>query len=184
MSKTRKTGFLAQAIVLICVLMSAASGKERDWQVGRVVDEALRQQLIAVGTVTNTTTTGAASGFGVATTMGTANTVGNTTTLHASTLASGSITMASQSRSYTAIQRVAVRSNELLIVGDKYLYLIMDSRVRIPGAPLMNALSGRKHGCRFIVGEDIRFAQEKGDLWVVDPDGKTCKTSILRQEVK
>jgi hypothetical protein len=40
----------------------------------------------------------------------------------------------------------------------------------------------RKHGCRFIVGEDIRYSQQKGYLWVLDPDDKECKTEIIRQE--
>jgi hypothetical protein len=30
----------------------------------------------------------------------------------------------------------------------------------------------------FIVGEDIRYSQEKGDLWVLDPDGKERKIPL------
>jgi hypothetical protein len=47
----------------------------------------------------------------------------------------------------------------------------------------MNALANRKHGCRFVIGEDIKYAQEKGYLWVLDPDGKECKIPIIRQQV-
>jgi hypothetical protein len=48
----------------------------------------------------------------------------------------------------------------------------------------MNAINNRHHGCRFIVGEDIKYAQEKGYLWVLDPDGRECKIPIMRQQAK
>jgi hypothetical protein len=71
-----------------------------------------------------------------------------------------------------------------MIVADKYFYVIRDTLSYIPGALLGNALANRKHGCRFIVGEDIKYAQEKGYLWVLDPDGKECKIPILRQQLR
>jgi hypothetical protein len=69
-------------------------------------------------------------------------------------------------------------------VTDRYLYIIEDSRSFVPGRPLMNAINNRHHGCRFIVGEDIKYAQEKGYLWILDPDGRECKVPVLRQQVK
>jgi hypothetical protein len=79
---------------------------------------------------------------------------------------------------------MGVRNDELLIVADKYLYVIEDTRTYLPGRPLANALNNRHHGCRYIVGEDVKYSQEKGYLWVLDPDGRECKVPILRQEVK
>jgi len=92
-------------------------------------------------------------------------------------------TARSESVSYTAIQRVAVQTNELLIVTHRYLYVIEDTRRYATGALLLNALANRKHGCRFVIGEDIKYAQEKGYLWVLDPDGKECKIPVIRQQV-
>ncbi len=45
-----------------------------------------------------------------------------------------------------------------------------------------HAIAKRKHGCRFIVGDEVKFWQEKAVLHVVDADGKECKLDILRQE--
>jgi hypothetical protein len=62
--------------------------------------------------------------------------------------------------------------------------VIRDTKSYASGALIRNAIVNRKHGCRFVVGEDIKYVQEKGDLWVLDPDGKECKIPILRQQVK
>jgi hypothetical protein len=43
-------------------------------------------------------------------------------------------------------------------------------------------IANRRHGCRFIVGDNVKYSQEKGDLWVLDADGKEFKVPILRQE--
>jgi hypothetical protein len=98
-------------------------------------------------------------------------------------MSTGSATATGQSTSTTSIRRVAVQTNELLIEGDDYSYVVQDSR-RKGGPILATALANRKHGCRFVVGEDIKYAQEKGDLWVLDADGKECKISILKQVKK
>ena len=76
---------------------------------------------------------------------------------------------------------MTVQTNELLIAGEGYLYVISDDR-RKGGPILSTALHNRHHGCRFIVGEDVKYAQEKGDLYAIDADGKECKTTILRQQ--
>lgn len=34
----------------------------------------------------------------------------------------------------------------------------------------------------FIVGDDIKYWQEKAVLHIVDVDGKQCKVDVLRQE--
>lgn len=174
----------AGIVLLASTVVGIVAAKSREWQLGRVLDSALSRQVYTLGSVTNSSGSATASGIATANTTGSATTAGNTTTLQGATAISGSATSRSQGTSYTAIQREAVQSNELLIVTDKYLYIIEDSRSLVPGRPLMNAINNRHHGCRFIVGEDIKYAQEKSYLWILDPDGRECKVPILRQQVK
>jgi hypothetical protein len=47
---------------------------------------------------------------------------------------------------------------------------------------LTRALANRKHGCRYIVGNAIQYAQEKNILYVRDTDGKEGELDIVRQE--
>jgi hypothetical protein len=167
-----------------CTLTLAAfAAKDRDWQVGRVLDSAMSRSVYETGTVTHTSGAATAYGSATANTTGSASTIGNVTTLQSSTAMSGMATARSESVSSTAIQRVAVQTNELLLVTHRYLYVIEDTRSYATGRLLMNALANRKHGCRFVVGEDIQYVQEKGYLWVLDPDGKECKIPIVRQQV-
>ena len=76
---------------------------------------------------------------------------------------------------------MTVRDTELLIVGTDYAYVIEDPYAT-SGPLLRRAITNRKHGCRFIIGEDIKYVQEKGKLVVLDPDGKECKLDIVKQE--
>jgi hypothetical protein len=184
MSILGKSLRIAAVALLTCMSVAVVAAKDRAWQLGRVLDSALSRQIVTLGSVTNTSGTTTASGVAVGNTAGTATTVGNTTTLQGTTAINGSATASSQSTSYTAIQRAAVQNNELLIVTDRYLYVIEDSRSYMPGRPLMNAINNRHHGCRYIVGEDIKYAQEKGYLWILDPDGRECKVPIVRQQAK
>jgi hypothetical protein len=163
----------ALTVLSSCILTWAAfAAKDRDWQIGRVLDSAMSRSVYDTGTITHTSGTATASGNATANTTGSALTIGNLTTLQSSTAMSGTATARNESVSSTAIQRVAVQTNELLIVTHRYLYVIDDTRSFATGRPLMNALANRKHGCRFVIGEDIKYAQEKGYLWVLDPDGK------------
>jgi hypothetical protein len=78
-----------------------------------------------------------------------------------------------------------IRDTQLLILGIDFAYVIEDTRVS--GATSLagiaeRAVSNRHHGCRFIVGDNIQYWQEKGFLHVYDVDGKECKVEILRQE--
>jgi hypothetical protein len=182
--KRIKISRLIGALFLSYALAAFGATNERDWKVGRVLDSALSGAFFVTGSVTNTTGTATAFGSGMANTTGSATTLGNTTTLNTNTALSGTVTASGRSTSSTAITGVAVQTNELMIVADKYFYVVRDTRSYIPGALLRNALANRKHGCRFIVGEDIKYAQEKGYLWVLDPDGKECKIPILRQQVR
>jgi len=54
-----------------------------------------------------------------------------------------------------------------VITGGKYAYTILDQQ---------------KHGRRFIIGDDVKYAQDKRKLYVLDADGKECKLDIIRQE--
>jgi hypothetical protein len=139
----------------------AAAKKERDWKTGHVMDSSSSQENYVAGAVTNTS--------GRAT--GSATTTGGMT----------NSTATGHSTSTTSVQRVFIKTNELLIVGDGYSYVIEDS-VRTHVYLLAKKLANHNHGCRFIVNEDIKYSQEKGDLWVLDADGKECKTAIIRQE--
>ena len=78
-----------------------------------------------------------------------------------------------------------ISDTQLMILGDEFAYIIEDTRVS--GATSLiglagRAVSNRHHGCRFIVGDDIRYWQEKATLHVLDTDGKECKAEVLRQE--
>ncbi len=145
--------------MFIFTLLLCGADKQRVWKTGKVLDSATSQSTYATGAITNTNAT--------ATAIGTADTA----------------TATGHSTSTTSIQHVTVRENELLIAGEDYVYLISDDR-RKGGPILATALHNRHHGCRFVVGEDIKYSQDKGDLYVIDADQKECKTAILRQEKK
>jgi hypothetical protein len=131
-------------------------------ETGKVLDSSSTQSTYVTGSTTNTSTdvggTVSPDYGGGSTVNARANSTGN-----------------------MIVHRVSVQTNELLIAGDTYLYVICDER-RKGGPILSTALHNRHHGCRFIVGEDIRYAQEMGDLYVIDADGNECKTPILPKQ--
>jgi len=176
-----------KVIPIVCMLAIASPAfcaqKERAWKVGRVLDSAMSQATYVTGAFTNTSGSATTVGNSTATTTGSATMLGHTANFGSTTNTSGIATTSAHSTSTTMLQHVTVQTNELVVVGDDYLYIIQDTRRK--GGPLLaTALANRKHGCRFIVGEDIKYSQEKGDIWVIDPDGKECKETILRQEKK
>jgi hypothetical protein len=78
-----------------------------------------------------------------------------------------------------------IRDSDLMILGNEFAYVIEDTRVsgRTSLVGLTEcAIANRHHGCRFIVGDEVKYYQEKAVLHVIDVDGKECKTDILRQE--
>jgi len=79
----------------------------------------------------------------------------------------------------TTIQRTTIRDTDVTIVGTEYMYVAEDSDATTPGT--IKVLN-RKHGCQYIIGEDIRYVQEKSKLLVLDANGKQCKLDIVRQE--
>jgi predicted nucleic acid-binding Zn finger protein len=79
------------------------------------------------------------------------------------------------------LNSVTIKSTQLRIVGKDYDYLIDDTTSAQSGL-LTRSIANRKHGCRFVVGDEVKYAQEKDKMYVVDTDGKECKLDILRQE--
>jgi hypothetical protein len=78
-----------------------------------------------------------------------------------------------------------INDTQLMILGDEFAYVIEDTRVSGSTSLLGlagRAVSNRHHGCRFIVGDDIKYWQERAILHVLDTDGKECKAEVLRQE--
>jgi hypothetical protein len=142
-------------LLLLLVLPTLLSGaKNHDWKTGRVLDSATAKTYVASGATTNSTAT----------------TQGNTT----------------DGTSHTTIQTMAIRDTQLLVVSDEFAYIINDTRTQggfssVSGA-IGHAISGRHHGCRFIVGDSVKFYQDKAILHVIDVDGKECKAEVLRQE--
>ena len=83
-------------------------------------------------------------------------------------------------------QSMTIRDTQLVIAGDEFAYVIEDTRTQggfstVHGA-IIHAVVSRHHGCRFIVGDSVKFFQEKAVLRVIDADGKECKAEVLRQE--
>ncbi|HEV3333192.1 MAG TPA: hypothetical protein VG096_19530 [Bryobacteraceae bacterium] len=126
----------ALALLLAGAATARAAHKERDWKTGHVLDSAVDWHTYVTGTTTNTT--------GTATT----NTIGDT----------GISTTTGNADSSTTVQTRTVRTDKLLIVGVGYVYTVADSASS--GAGLLGAgvarIANRHHGCRFIVGEDVR----------------------------
>ena len=85
----------------------------------------------------------------------------------------------------TAEATPTIRDTQLMILGDDFAYVIEDSRAS--GATSLlgltaRTISNRHHGCRFIVGDNVKYSQQKAILHILDVDGKQCKAEVLRQE--
>ena len=154
-------------ILLLAIAVFAFAAKQRDWKTGRVTDAESYRRTYASGGTSQSTTTG---------TVGPDYGAGSTVSATTSTT--------------NRVEHTQVRTSLVLIVGERYVYYVEDSTTR--GGPtegsygagyqLGRMMRNRKHGCRFVVGEDVKYAQEKGTLYVVDADGKECSLGILRQE--
>ena len=80
-----------------------------------------------------------------------------------------------------------IRSTQLLILGTEFTFVVDRSSLRTwrgkPGLILGSAVASMTHrSCRFIIGDPIKYSQVKGQLYVLDPDGRQCKLEIVRQE--
>jgi hypothetical protein len=141
-------------VLLIALPALLLGAKDQDWKTGKVLDSATAKTYVQTGATTNTTVTPS----------------GNS----------------ADATSRTTIQNMAIRDTQLAIVSDDFAYVVEDTRTQsgfstVHGA-IIHAVSGRHHGCRFIVGDSVKFYQEKAILHVIDADGKECKTEVLRQE--
>ena len=80
---------------------------------------------------------------------------------------------------------MTLTETQILIVGNDFSYVASATKRDTGGMPIGTALISKavNHGaCRYIVGDPIQYAQEKGTLYVKDADGKECKLEIARQE--
>jgi hypothetical protein len=137
-------------------------GETHVWKTGKVLDSQSTRRLMETGMSSTATTNGAVTG------TNTDNTVNATTTTN------------------SHVHYMAIQDTQLLIAGDGYSYVVDDSVAKSVGLPthaiVTRSIMNRKHGCRFIIGDDVRYAQEKSKLFVLDADGKECKLDIVRQE--
>jgi len=141
------------ALLFICAVCSWAATP--DWKIGKVLDSTAAKTYFETGS------TSEASG----------------------TIIGGDLEVSSK----TKVQTRTILATQLLIVGAEFAYTINDTRVRNSGGGILpdligNSVANRHHGCRFIVGDNVKYYQEKAELHVIDADGKECKTEILRQE--
>jgi hypothetical protein len=153
----------------------------REYKPARVLDSSMSQASYVTGAVTN----GYASGTTSSTTNGTFNSLATGPIQSGSLQATSTGTINARSSSTTSLQYVTVQTNELLLVGDKYFYVIADSTQKgntLLAYAVTNRVVNRKHGCRFIVGEETMYSQEKGKLHIIDVDGRECNVPIIRQQ--
>lgn len=152
------------AILFSFVSISRADKKPREWKVARVLDAAMKKA--ADVTVSNTQAQASANAT-VYGNSGTANGQGSSTTT--------TVTRPTQTR-------------EVFIAGTDYVYTVEDpSGPSKTGAVIAGLFGGnsntaRRRVCRFVIGEDIKYWQDKGTLHIIDADGRPCEQVILRQE--
>jgi hypothetical protein len=143
---------ITAAAILFTLTAYAAKDIDRVWKTGTVLDSQSAKTFVETGTSTQARATVTTYGFG-------ANATGS---------------------SETQINRIAVKDTQLLIVTEEFLYVVQESTVK--GAGLVGMIANRKHGCRVIVNDPIRYSQERSALYLMDPDNKVCKMEIVRQE--
>ena len=153
--------FLVAALIVPAV--PAIAAKDRDWKLGRVLDSSSSKTTLATGSTSNTTSAGNA----------TANATGTTTTAGGTSFGNATVTASGQSQetTTTVIHHMTIRDTELVVVGQDYAYVIEDPYV-VSGPLLRRAISNHKHGCRFIIGEEIK---------ICPGEGKTNRTGPGRQ---
>jgi uncharacterized protein len=84
------------------------------------------------------------------------------------------------------LKAIDIRNTQLAIAGKEFAYVVNDNRTvgasSTAAGGIIEGIANRRHGCRFIVNDTVRFYQDKAILHVVDADGKECRTDIVRQE--
>jgi hypothetical protein len=156
------------------VAVSAGAADHRDWNTGKVLDSQTAKTFVQTGASTQSHATANSNG------SATANTFGGTTS------ATYSGTTTTNGVSETQVHTMIVQDNQLLIVGNEFLFLVNDSVEKGVGiglhGSLSRAIANRKHGCRLIINDPVQYAQDKAALYVKDVDGKECKMDIVKQE--
>jgi len=141
------------ARILTLVLMAAVSAgaaDHRDWKTGKVLDSQTAKTFVQTGASTQSAATANSNG------TATANMFGGTT----SATYSGTTTATGVSE--TQIHTMILQENQLLIVGNEFLFLVNDSvekgvGIRLNGA-LGRAIANRKHGCHLIINDPVQYA--------------------------
>lgn len=150
-------------VLIFAGVVCAFAAKDRNWNVGKVLDSQSARTYVQTG----------------------ASTTASTTATVSPDYGSGS-TVNAHTDSETKIHEIAIQDTQLLIVGKEYAYVVNDSVSKSLGLPthgiVTRAIMNRKHGCRFVIGDDVRYSQDKSKLYVLDADGKECKLDILRQQ--
>jgi hypothetical protein len=162
--------------LLLTLPLCLLAGNKHNWKTGKVLDSQAAKTYLQSGASTTSSSSGTAYSNGAITSSG----PGTTATY------SGVTTATSSGAAEMQIHNMAIQSTQLLIVGDEYAYVVEDNLEKAVGpalrGSLTRAIANRKHGCRYIVGDAIEYAQDKGNLYVRDTDGKECKLDIIRQE--
>lgn len=146
--------------VALTISASARPKPALNWQTGRVADARNLQGP----TVATTNRDAQSSGY------------------------SGPITHGDNLQSSTTTVTRTYGIPETVILGADYLYTVQNSGEPSRGQAAMGALfgaramSGPRRSCRFVIGDDVRFAQQGGILKVIDADGRPCEAQIVRQE--
>ena len=158
---------------VLLFLACGLAAKDREWKLGKVLDSSSSKTTFATGASINSTSTGSTTAYttGYITPSASGTSVDATTTGHSQ----------SQQTSTTVVHHMTIRETELLVLSSDYAYVIEDP-FATSGPLLRRAITNRKHGCRFVIGEDIKYVQEKDKLIVLDPDGKECRLDIVKQE--
>ena len=149
--------------LIIASVVCAFSAKDRNWNVGKVLDSQSARTYVQTGASTTASTRATVSpSYGA----------GSTVNAHTD--------------SETEIHEMAIQDTQLLIVGKEYAYVVNDSVSKSVGLPthgvITREIMNRKHGCRFVIGDDVRYSQDKSKLYVLDADRKECKLDIVRQQ--
>ncbi len=166
------------SFLLVCAGVSTFAA-DHNWSVGQVLDANATRNIVQTGTTFQANTYGTATAF---TNGSVSRNYDGSATVNATTQVSGqSTTVGGAQMHHTVFQ-----DNHVLIKGDDYVYAVDDLSLKAVGMPTYGivgrAIANRKHGCRMVVGDPIRYEQAKNKLFVQDADGKVCKLDIVRQE--
>ncbi len=167
------------AITLGLLFVAVSSAKDHEWSTGKVLNSKATREIRDT------------SSTSVSSTSGDAATTGHATLAHdylgIPTVDATSETSAqSQTLGSTHTHQTVFQDNQVVIEGQDYVYVLDDLTLKPVGLPtrglVTRAIANHKHGCRFVVGDEVKYEQEKGKLTLLDADGKECKLDILRQE--